>query len=41
MSTQSVNADQLTDADESAETDAGAEVQVTGRNVEVPDHYRV
>ena len=41
MSTQSVNADQLTDADESAETDANAEVQVTGRNVEVPDHYRV
>jgi len=41
MSTQSVNADQLTDADESSETDAGAEVQVTGRNVEVPDHYRV
>ena len=41
MSTQSVNVDQLTDADESSETDAGAEVQVTGRNVEVPDHYRV
>ena len=41
MSTQSVNADQLTDADESSDTDAGAEVQVTGRNVEVPDHYRV
>jgi len=41
MSTQSVNADQLTDADGSAETDARAEVQVTGRNVEVPDHYRV
>ena len=41
MSTQSVNADQLTDADESSETGAGAEVQVTGRNVEVPDHYRV
>jgi ribosomal subunit interface protein len=41
MSTQSVNGDQLTDAEESAETDAGAEVQVTGRNVEVPDHYRV
>ncbi|HEY5185849.1 MAG TPA: ribosome-associated translation inhibitor RaiA [Actinomycetes bacterium] len=41
MSTQSVNADQLTDTDESSTTDAGAEVQVTGRNVEVPDHYRV
>ncbi len=41
MSTQSVNADQLTDADESSETGAAAEVQVTGRNVEVPDHYRV
>lgn len=41
MSTQSVNADQLTDADESAETEGRAEVQVTGRNVEVPDHYRV
>jgi len=41
MSTQSVNADQLTDSDESAETDSNAEVQVTGRNVEVPDHYRV
>ena len=41
MSTQSVNADQLTDADGSAETDERAEVQVTGRNVEVPDHYRV
>ena len=41
MSTQSVNADQLTDADESSETDSNAEVQVTGRNVEVPDHYRV
>ncbi|HTY28155.1 MAG TPA: ribosome-associated translation inhibitor RaiA [Mycobacterium sp.] len=41
MSTQSVNADQLTDADESSETDSRAEVQVTGRNVEVPDHYRV
>ena len=41
MSTQSVNADQLTDADESSDTDGSAEVQVTGRNVEVPDHYRV
>ncbi|MCI4676800.1 ribosome hibernation-promoting factor, HPF/YfiA family [Candidatus Mycolicibacterium alkanivorans] len=41
MSTQSVNADQLTDADESSETDSSADVQVTGRNVEVPDHYRV
>jgi ribosomal subunit interface protein len=41
MSTQSANTDQLTDADESSETDSGAEVQVTGRNVEVPDHYRV
>jgi ribosomal subunit interface protein len=41
MSTQSVNADQLTDADESSEIDSNAEVQVTGRNVEVPDHYRV
>lgn len=41
MSTPSVNADQLTDADESTDTDARAEVQVTGRNVEVPDHYRV
>lgn len=41
MSTQSVNEDQLTDPDESAESDASAEVQVTGRNVEVPDHYRV
>jgi ribosomal subunit interface protein len=41
MSTESVNADQLADADESTGTEARAEVQVTGRNVEVPDHYRV
>ena len=40
MSTQSVNSSQLLTDDEVAET-ANAEVQVTGRNVEIPDHYRV
>ncbi|TGD84147.1 ribosome-associated translation inhibitor RaiA [Mycolicibacterium sp. CH28] len=38
MSIESVNSDQLlTDDDETA----NAEVQVCGRNVEIPDHYRV
>lgn len=41
MSIQSVNEDQLTDTDETSEAGPHAEVQVTGRNVEVPDHYRV
>lgn len=41
MSIQSVNEDQLTDTDETSEAGPRAEVQVTGRNVEVPDHYRV
>ncbi|WP_167105171.1 ribosome hibernation-promoting factor, HPF/YfiA family [Mycobacterium sp. DL592] len=41
MSIQSVNTEQLTDADETSEAQPNAEVQVTGRNVEVPDHYRV
>lgn len=40
MSTQSVNAE-VPDTDATSETDSNAEVQVTGRNVEVPDHYRV
>ncbi|MFN8032465.1 MAG: ribosome-associated translation inhibitor RaiA [Mycobacterium sp.] len=36
-----MNSGQLTDADETSEPEPNAEVQVTGRNVEVPDHYRV
>ena len=40
MSTQSVNAE-VPDTDATSETDSNAEVQVTGRNVEVPDHYRL
>ena len=41
MSTQSVNSLQLSADDEKVEPTANAHVQVTGRNVEVPDHYRV
>jgi ribosomal subunit interface protein len=41
MSTQSVNSFQLSADDEKVEPSANAHVQVTGRNVEVPDHYRV
>jgi len=41
MSTQSVNSLQLSADDEKSEPTASAHVQVTGRNVEVPDHYRV
>lgn len=41
MSTQSVNSGQLlADADESSEA-VNSDIQVTGRNVEIPDHYRV
>jgi len=40
MSTQSVNSSQLL-ADEETESTAGSEVVVSGRNVEIPDHYRV
>jgi ribosomal subunit interface protein len=41
MSTQSVKSPQLSADDEKADGSANAHVQVTGRNVEVPDHYRV
>ena len=41
MSTQSVNSLQISADDEKIEPTANAHVQVTGRNVEVPDHYRV
>ena len=41
MSTQSVNSVQLSVDDDKVEPTANAHVQVTGRNVEVPDHYRV
>jgi ribosomal subunit interface protein len=42
MSIESVNTTQLlTDEDDLAEPEANAEVQVCGRNVEIPDHYRV
>jgi ribosomal subunit interface protein len=42
MSIESVNSGQLlTDEDDLAEAEANAEVQVCGRNVEIPDHYRV
>ncbi len=40
MSTQSVNSSQTADDTQGADIPA-AHVQVTGRNVEVPDHYRV
>ena len=41
MSTQSVNSSQmLADADENTEPAPTAEVVVSGRNVEIPDHYR-
>ena len=40
MSTQSANSGQLADGQQSAAA-PNAHVQVTGRNVEVPDHYRV
>lgn len=41
MSTNSVNSAPLTDADQNSEAAPNADIQVTGRNVEVPDHYRV
>jgi ribosomal subunit interface protein len=41
MSTQSVKSPQLSADDEKSDGSANAHVQVTGRNVEVPDHYRV
>jgi ribosomal subunit interface protein len=41
MSIQAVNSVQLSVDDEKVEPTAIAHVQVTGRNVEVPDHYRV
>jgi ribosomal subunit interface protein len=42
MSTESVNSDRFTAADESPESSGpSSNVQVTGRNVEVPDHYRI
>ena len=41
MSTNSVNSAPLTDADQNSEAAPKADIQVTGRNVEIPDHYRV
>ena len=41
MSTQSVNSLEFSADDDKLEPTANAHVQVTGRNVEVPDHYRV
>jgi ribosomal subunit interface protein len=41
MSTQSVHSPQSTTDDDRSEPTPNAYVQVTGRNVEVPDHYRV
>lgn len=41
MSTNSVNSAQLTDADQNSDAAPKADIQVTGRNVEIPDHYRV
>jgi len=42
MSTQSVNSSPLLDdADDTSESSPSAEVVVSGRNVEIPDHYRV
>ncbi len=42
MSTQSVNSGPLVaDADDTSEAAPKSDIQVTGRNVEIPDHYRV
>ncbi len=42
MSTESVDSGQLlADSGENSEETPNADVQVTGRNVEIPDHYRV
>jgi len=42
MSTQSANPGPLlTDADDNSEPAPDADVHLTGRNVEIPDHYRV
>ncbi|MGV0991791.1 MAG: ribosome hibernation-promoting factor, HPF/YfiA family [Mycobacterium sp.] len=41
MSTNSVNSAPFTDADENSEATAEPDVRLTGRNVEIPDHYRV
>ena len=41
MSTNSVNSAPFTDADQSSEATAEPDIRVTGRNVEIPDHYRV
>ncbi|MEI7518005.1 MAG: ribosome-associated translation inhibitor RaiA [Mycobacteriaceae bacterium] len=41
MSTQSAHSSQFTAEDDRSEPVPNAHVQVTGRNVEVPDHYRV
>lgn len=41
MSTQSAHSSQYTADDDRSEPVPNAYVQVTGRNVEVPDHYRV
>lgn len=41
MSTNSVNSAPLTDADQNSGAAPQADIQVTGRNVEIPDHYRV
>lgn len=41
MSTNSVNSAPLTDADQNSVAEPKADIQVTGRNVEIPDHYRV
>lgn len=41
MSTQSVQSAEPNDDDLSADASSTAHVQVTGRNVEIPDHFRV
>ncbi|MGV1089317.1 MAG: ribosome hibernation-promoting factor, HPF/YfiA family [Mycobacterium sp.] len=41
MSTNSVNSAPFTDADENSAATAEPDVRLTGRNVEIPDHYRV
>ncbi len=41
MSTNSVNSAPVADADQNSEAAPEADIRVTGRNVEIPDHYRV
>jgi len=41
MSTQSANSGELAAEGQQSEAGPNAHVQVTGRNVEIPDHYRV